>query len=213
MHQLLQQSSATAAICATPREARLASEHRRLRQNLNAIITADARLVDLGPDPLIDQLLSASGFDRREAFSVRMLIARSGQWLHGSVFERTAIIASSRCWHRKGDRDMLLAVKEEAAKVRVRCLLVPQRSLAGPMRLSTAKMIASSQHVRCTATDRLRIIGHLQESGGSSSLLDCAGQIVHFDPVGAVLAMVTKGDLSIDRTRPIGPSSRIDCNL
>lgn len=213
MHTSFYPRSATAAVMSSPRENRIESECRRMQHNFAALIAADSRLVDLGPDPIVDQLLSASGFDRRQVFSVRMFIARKGEWGIGRVHSRTAVVASSRIWHCEFDRSQLMSVKRAARDEHVDCVLVPQRTLAGPLRLSTAKAIAHSQSVKYSASDRLRVIAHLQSEGGWSDLEDCSAQISHQDPVGVVLAMVSRGDVHIDRSRPLGPRSRIVCTI
>lgn len=215
MHMYPRQRATTSAVLSTPRNARIAAEHRRIRYNLGTIVAADCRLAALHPNPLVDQLLAAHGFDPQEAFSMRLIATRptivSNPIAQAVAF--TAIIASSRAWHRGTDRELLHSVKQQALNERVRCILVPQRALAAPMRLATAKLISASRYVNFTATDRLVVLSHVQDEGWST-LSDCAALISHHpDPAGAILALVAKGDISIDRSRPIGPHSRIDCRF
>lgn len=206
-------NNATHQIMSSPWDARIDAEHRRMKQGLATLVAANSSLVDLGPDPLVDQLLSSAGFDRRQAFAIRMLISRGENRSPQSVASRTAIVASSRLWHRTFDRSLLFNIKTQASNNHVQCILVPQRVLAGAVRASTGKVIAQCRHLRPSASDRLRVISYLHDLGGFSELVDCAALIRHADPAGIVLSMVASGDLSIDRAKRIGPHSRISCNI
>jgi hypothetical protein len=197
----------SSTLSSAPRDQRMASENRRVRINFAAILSADHRLADFGPDPFVDQLLAEHGFVALEAFA-RRLHVRATHYSFGKAV--TAVVVLGRVWHRAWERQALRAVVRQAALERTRCIVVPQRVLAAPNRIGSAKVISNSRHVHYTATERMKVLAHLSEVGWSS-LGDCAGMnAAHVDPAGIVLAMVSRGELKVDRSRRLDKHSRVD---
>jgi hypothetical protein len=191
------------------RDARVTTEFIKLKSSFASIVGADHRLSCLGPDALVDQIISSLGIDRRQAFTGRMLLLRH---LGSATIYRTftAIVVASRLLHSDDTRALIREAVAMAERERTKCMIVPQKWICAPRRHSTARLIACSATVETNATQRLGIITHVIENGWST-LGECALMTPdHDDPVGAVLCLVAAGDLTIDRSRPIGPHSRID---
>lgn len=191
------------------RDARVTAEFIKLKSSFASIVGADHRLSCLGPDALVDQIISSLGIDRRQAFTGRMLLLRH---LGAATIYKTftAIVVASRLLHSDDTRALVHDAVAMAEKERAKCVIVPQKWVCAPRRHSTARLIACSATVEINATQRLGIITHVIENGWST-LGECALAIPdHEDPVGAVLALVAAGNLTIDRSRPIAPHSRID---
>jgi len=187
-------------------QSRVTEEYRRMRANFATIVAADHRIDCMGVDPFVKQLISSHGLDQRQAFTARLLI--KGET--GRCHRVTAIIVAARLCHNDADRITLREITMQAAEERTRCLLVPQHSLLVPRRLGSAHLLASSRDITCTQSERLAVLEHAAEHGWST-LGDCSSVLQgHADPVGAVLGLVARGALRIDRNRRLGPHSRID---
>jgi hypothetical protein len=188
-------------VSTNPRHIRNDAECRQLERGLGFHVRSRPGMADLGPDPLVTQLASASGFTALDIRAHRLILGT--RYL-------TAVLVPSRIWHNEGNRRLLAALKLEAEHYQVTCILVPQRSIRAPRRLASATAISHCRGLSVSTTDRMTVLMHLMERG-FSSVVDCANLIGrHDDPFGAVLALDAQGWIAIDRSRPLGPHSRVD---
>jgi hypothetical protein len=181
-----------------PRSARLAQEHSKLAQSLFNYVSTNPASISLGPDPLVKQLLSAKGFSKFDIVCLRVVAL-------GLPF--TALAVPTRIGRDPDWRAALLEAKTEAGILGTKCLLVPQRSIRGNVRAQVARTLAMSHYVQFRREHAEAIRLHVRVER-LASLAECASLIDdHDDPIGIVLALCACGDLLIDRTQPIGPSS------
>lgn len=180
------------------RSARLAQEHSKLVQSLFNYVSTNPGLAALGPDPLVQQLVSAKGFPKYDIAILRVST---------KSLIMTAIGVPTRVWRDAEARRSLREVKAEAAAEGTRCLLVPQRWVRGEVRGQVARTLALSHHVK-VRREHIQAVADLLGAYRMMTLAQCASRISDVDdPVGVVLALCARGKLFIDRTRPIGPES------
>lgn len=83
-------------------------------------------------------------------------------------------------------------------------LIVPERYLRRRPHVDGAILIAESAGTSVSPLARVLISNHLSESGGSSTLGDCATYMyAAHDPVQAVLALAAGKSIAVDISRPI----------
>lgn len=180
------------------RSARLAQEHSKLVQSLFNYVTTHPDLAALGSDLLVEQLIRAKGFSKFDIAILRVSCKRG---------VLTAIGVPTRIWRDTDSRRFLAEVKAEAFAEGTRCILVPQRWLRGELRAQVARTLALSHHVK-VRREHLKAVLDLVGRYRMMTLAQCASAIEGVDdPVGLVLALCARGDLFIDRSRPIGPKS------
>lgn len=195
---MLQASMGAAApahlIGTNPRTARLLAEHRKLAQAAKNIIASTHRLVGLGEDPVVSQLLDAAGFAAVDVFVTRVAI-------DSKVV--TAVCIPTRVWRDEDSRRLLLNIRRDARGLRTRVVIVPQRWLKADRRSSVARTLARSRHTRFSRKELRAVVAHLCETR-ISTLMQAAGALPHHDdPLGAVLAMACQGCIELDRSEPL----------
>lgn len=183
-----------------PRVARFAAEHKKLATAAKNYAYATPGLVALGEDPVVEQLLSAAGFPKLDAYVLRLIA-----W--GSLV--TAICVPTRVWREPECRSVLREIKAQAAENLTKCILVPQWSAKAEVRATVARVLATARHTTFDRDDKNRVLDHLDAKkistiGNAAALLRD-----HDDPVGAVLAMACTGHIDVDRSRILSGSTWI----
>lgn len=183
-----------------PRFARIAIEQRRLRRAVADYVASRQGLATLGTDPLVEQLVSAAGFDPYD-LAIVTVGARGGQF--------TVVGVPTRIWREPDDMLSLFGVKADFRSLRGRCVLVPQKWLNAPRRSASARAIAGSRNIALRHAEQVALLAHVGDSG-TSTVEACAAVIRrHADPYGAVLALVARGHLLIDRHAKLGPGTTV----
>lgn len=186
-----------------PRTQRIAHTHQRMLFALRDLVYSNPMTLGLGPDPLVMQLMSAEGFKALDY--VAMSITVRGK-------AATALVVPTRIWRDPDARALVLAVKEQAAALRTRVLLVPQRSITSTMRADVAKTIGRSRGVRFVASHVDAVMAHVKHAR-LTTIAECCSFIDHEDPVGVVLAMAARGLVDLDRSRPVAASTFVSTTL
>lgn len=88
-------------------------------------------------------------------------------------------------------------------------MLVPEAFIRREPRLGTALMIAGADGAEIGLTDRMKILAHLVDNGGSAPLLDLAALVRGDEPVSAILALVIEGGLYVNLDERILPSTEV----
>ena len=180
------------------RAGRLAQEHFLLTRSLYNYASTQSVVVPLGADPLVDQLASAKGFSKFDLAILRAVAK-------GTFF--TIVGVPTRIWRDAQSRSILLDMKAEASACGTKCVLIPQRCIRTGVRAQVAKTLAMSNRVRIRREHAKAVKQHVYAMR-VSSVAACASQVIgHEDPVGVVLALCARGQLLIDRTKPIGLGS------
>lgn len=120
----------------------------------------------------------------------------------------TMVCVRRAFWSREGLKPFF-RMKEIAAGLDRAVVLVPESFIGREPRCSNAMMIADAAGVEMLLTDRMRILGHLIDNGGSAPLGDLAGLVRGSDPVAAVLNLIVEGGLHLDLDRSLVPSSEV----
>lgn len=174
---------------------------RRLLRNAVTLINAHPRADYLGPDKLVDSLACTKGFSGDDLAILRVSI---------SMGRYTLICAPETIWHaRKFD---LLELKAMAGFAGRSCVLVPEPAIQRQPRLSTARAIEEACGVSVSVDQRMAILVHMIESGGQTTLMDCACAITHAQPFSAIMHLVALGVLRIDASAQLRPDSTVSLN-
>jgi len=89
-------------------------------------------------------------------------------------------------------------------------VLVPESVIRSEPRLTNSLLVSSCDSVRVTPRERLVLLSHLAEVGGSAPLEACAEALAGSpDPAGAVLRLVAERVLTIALDRPIDLHSEV----
>jgi hypothetical protein len=148
----------------------------------------------MGEDPVVQHLVASAGFG---AFDIH--VQRVG--CDGPIV--TVLCVPTRIWRDPESRRLLLEVKVQARALRTCCILVPQRWLRAPVRSSVARVLAGTRHTTYTRRQMTDALSHIDELR-ITSIIEAASAIKdHDDPVGAILSMVCRGIVDIDRSKPI----------
>ncbi|MBU1336906.1 MAG: hypothetical protein KJ944_10010 [Alphaproteobacteria bacterium] len=172
---------------------------RSLRQAAETLVLVHPSVKRLSDDGAIEEMAHdlMIGADDFAAINV----AVSGR-------EVTLVCVCSPAWRVPG-RHAFFELKAVAAASGRTVVLVPERFIRREPRLANAMLIAGAQGAEIGLTDRMKILAHLVENGGSAPLLDLAVMVRGEEPVDAVMALVIEGGLYIDLDRPILPSTEV----
>jgi hypothetical protein len=167
---------------------------------LRAYVYAHPKLTALGNDPLVNQLMRAAGFGATE-FVVEHVAVRGRPV--------TVIVLPRHLWRDPDCRRALLEVKAAAAAMRSRCVLVPHSSIVGNKRARAATTIQQGRRARYSEQQLDAVLTHVRMAR-IATIADCAAILpTHVDPFSAILAMIARGYLDVDRDQPITTASWI----
>jgi hypothetical protein len=114
------------------------------------------------------------------------------------------------CWRDPDLHARVLDLKWTRELSGQRLVLVPESVIRAEPRLTNALLISACDGVRVTPRERLMLLSHLAEVGGSASLEVCAEALIgSVDPAGAVLRLVAERVLTIALDRPIDLQSEV----
>ena len=83
---------------------------------------------------------------------------------------------------------------------------MPASAVMKQPRLNNAKIVAACHGYAVAVSDQVAVLDRLIQMGGLS-LQDAASLVDARDPAGAVLSMVSRRQLAVDVSKPIGPNS------
>jgi hypothetical protein len=154
------------------------------------------------PDPQSERL--AQSLDLAQAG----LVFRSVRLINGRGVSVAAV--PSVCWRDSTVHARVLELKWMAKTRGRRLVLVPESVVRAEPRLTNALLVSACDSVRVTPRERLMLLSHLAEFGGSASLEICAEALAgSVDPAGAVLRLVSERVLTIALDRPIDLQSEV----
>jgi hypothetical protein len=120
------------------------------------------------------------------------------------------IAVPSACWRDPVLHARVLDLKWTRELSGSRCVLVPESAIRAEPRLTNSLLVSACDGVRVTPRERLILLSHLAEVGGSGSLEICAEWLTgSADPAGAVLRLVAERVLTIALDRPIDLQSEV----
>ncbi|WP_439602114.1 hypothetical protein [Devosia sp.] len=184
-----------------PADANLASERRRrsLRQSVETLILVHPSIRRLGDDGAIDELADELMIGPDDFTSLKVRV--SGR-------EVNLVCVHSAAWRSPG-RHAFFELKAVAAASGHPVVLVPEAFIRREPRLTNAMMIAGAAGAEIGLTDRMNILAHLIDNGGSAPLLDLAVMVRGEEPVSAIMALVIEGGLYVDLDAPILPGTPV----
>ncbi len=136
------------------------------------------------------------------------LVLRSVRLSGGRTVSLVAV--PSACWRDPVLHARILDLKWAVEFSGRRLVLVPESVIRVEPRLTNALLVSACDSVRVTPRERLILLSHLAEVGGSASLEVCAEALAgSADPAGAVLRLVAERVLTIALDRPINLQSEV----
>jgi hypothetical protein len=136
------------------------------------------------------------------------LVLRSVRLTNGRTVSLVAV--PSACWRDPVLHARILDLKWAVELAGCRVVLVPESVIRAEPRLTNALLVSACDDVRVTPRERLILLSHLAEVGGSASLEICAEWLTgSTDPAGAVLRLVAERVLTIALDRPIDLQSEV----
>lgn len=174
-------------------------EGKSLRRAVEALVMAFPGIRRLPDDDLVVEAAVELGFQPHDLVAVQVAIGHR---------ELDLVIVPTRIRRRDG-MSLFFELKSAAAVAGRTVILVPESFVRREPRLTNAFVIAEAAETAVGATDRMRMLVHLIESGGSAPLLDLAGLVSSGDPVAGVLGLVVEGGLHMDLDARLMPSSQV----
>ncbi len=136
------------------------------------------------------------------------LVLRSVRLSGGRTVSLVAV--PSACWRDPVLHARILDLKWAVEFSGRRLVLVPESVIRVEPRLTNALLVSACDGVHVTPRERLTLLSHLAEVGGSASLEVCAEALAgSADPAGAVLRLVAERVLTIALDRPINLQSEV----
>lgn len=136
------------------------------------------------------------------------LVLRSVRLTDGRTVSLVAV--PSACWRDPVLHARVLDLKWTRELSGQRLVLVPESVIRAEPRLTNALLVSACDGVHVTPRERLILLSHLAEVGGSASLGVCAEWLAgSVDPAGAVLRLVAERVLTIALNRPIDLQSEV----
>lgn len=172
---------------------------RSLRRAAEALVMVHPDVEHLPDDDGLAELGEGCGLDPDDFLAINL---RMGRRTFTMVCVRRAL------WGGDGLRPFM-RMKEIAAAAGRSIVLVPESFIRREPRSSNALMIAGAAGVGMRLGERMKILAHLIENGGSAPLVDLAILVNGPDPVAALLNLVVEGGLHLDIDRSILPSSEV----
>lgn len=171
---------------------------RRLKRNAITLVSAHSRADYLGNDDLVESFARAKGFTADDLAILRVCIGTT---------RHTLICSPEQIWHaRKFD---LLELKSMAAFAGRNSILVPECAIQRQPRLGTARVIEDAFGVSVTLEQRMAILIHVIESGGTTTIMDCVCAIDHDQPFSAVIHLVGLGVLTMNSNAALTPHTLV----
>lgn len=172
---------------------------RSLRRAAEALVMVHPGVEHLPDDDGLAELGEGCGVGPDDFLAINL---RMGRRTFTMVCVRRAF------WGGDGLRPFL-RMKALAATYGRAIVLVPESFIRREPRSSNALMIAGAAGVGTRLSERMKILAHLIENGGSAPLADLANLVNGADPVAAVLNLIVEGGLHLDLDRSILPSSEV----
>ncbi|MBB3021293.1 hypothetical protein FHR70_004389 [Microvirga lupini] len=136
------------------------------------------------------------------------LVLRSVRLSGGRTVSLVAV--PSACWRDPDLHARVLDLKWAVEFSGRRLVLAPESVIRAEPRLTNALLVSACDGVHVTPRERLMLLSHLAEVGGSASLEVCAEWLTGSpDPAGAVLRLVAERVLTIALDRPIELQSEV----
>lgn len=172
---------------------------RSLRQSAEALVLVHPsvrRLTDdRVPDDLADDLMIAA----EDFTAIKVALGRREVYL---------VCVCNAAWRGHG-RHAFFELKAMAATMGHTVVLVPESFIRREPRLTNAMMIAGAAGAEIGLTDRMKLLAHLIDNGGSAPLLDLAVMVRGEEPVSGIMALVVEGGLYVDLDKPILPATEV----
>jgi hypothetical protein len=136
------------------------------------------------------------------------LVLRSVRLINGRTVSLVAV--PSACWRDPVLHARVFDLKWTRELSGRRIVLVPESVIRAEPRLTNSLLVSACDGVRVTPRERLILLSHLAEVGGSATLEVCAEWLAgSVDPAGAVLRLVAERVLTIALDRPIDLQSEV----
>ncbi len=136
------------------------------------------------------------------------LVLRSVRLTSGRSVSLVAV--PSVCWRDEILHARILDLKLAVELAGRRLVLVPESVIRAEPRLTNSLLVSACDSVRVTPRERLILLSHLAEVGGSATLEVCAEALADSaDAAGAVLRLVAERVLTIALDRPIDLNSEV----
>ncbi|WP_445504414.1 hypothetical protein [Microvirga sp. G4-2] len=157
---------------------------------------------------------SVSDDPRCEKFAHTLDLAQVGLVLRSvrltSGRSVSVVAVPSACWRDPVLHARMLDLKWAVEFSGQRLILVPESVIRAEPRLTNALLVSACDGVAVMPRERLILLSHLAEVGGSASLEDCAEALTgSADPAGAVLRLVAERVLTIALDRPVDLQSEV----
>lgn len=170
---------------------------RRLGRIIRDLLEAHPHYEYLGPDRSIEDLVASFGLSTADLSITRAILGRRLV---------TVIAIASRAWRSPSTRLSLFRLREAAAFMDIRLLIVPESSARKRPRRDNARVVADAAGVRVSADDRMLVLRHLAENG-DMALGDLATIIESATPFATILSMASNGAVDIDLDQRITPAT------
>lgn len=183
----------------TPRILRHQIEHKKLIDIARHVAAVCPNVDFCEVDVRAAEQSAKFGFSSHDLVCLRL-------WVEGAGF--TVTFVPLRLWHKPLWFRRAIEFRDGVRRSGHRCIIAPTSALMKQPRLTNARLVAACVGYTVKISDQVMILNRLVETGGMS-LQDAAGLVDARDPAGAVLSMVSKRQLAIDTSKPIGPHSML----
>jgi hypothetical protein len=191
----LETSSRAAVVASLGREA-------PLPYAFDALLNVKSGVRSVSDDPQCER------FARTLGLAQVGLVLRSVRLSGGRTVSLVAV--PSACWRDPVLHARILDLKWAVEFSGGRLVLVPESVIRAEPRLTNSLLVSACDGVHVTPRERLMLLSHLAEVGGSASLEVCAEWLTgSTDPAGAVLRLVAERVLTIALDRPIDLQSEV----
>jgi hypothetical protein len=168
----------------------------------DALLNVKSGVRSVSDDPQCEKFAHTLGLAQVD------LVLRSVRLSGGRTVSVVAV--PSACWRDPVLHARVLDLKWAVEFSGRRVVLVPESIIRAEPRLTNALLVSACDSVRVTPRERLILLSHLAEVGGSASLEVCAEALAgSADPAGAVLRLVAERVLTIALDRPIDLQSEV----
>ncbi|QQR40053.1 hypothetical protein [Devosia rhizoryzae] len=182
-------------------KADLVPERRRrsLRRSAEALVLVHPAIRSLQGDAVIEGIADDLMIGPGDFTALKVSISGREVYL---------VCVCNAAWRGHG-RHAFFELKALAATMGHTVVLVPESFIRREPRLTNAMMIAGAEGAEIGLTDRMKLLAHLIDNGGSAPLLDLAVMVRGEEPVSAIMALVVEGGLYIDLDKPILPATEV----
>jgi hypothetical protein len=172
---------------------------RTLRQSAEALVLVHPSVRRLTDDRVPDDLADDLMIPAEDFTAIKVALGRREVYL---------VCVCNAAWRGHG-RHAFLELKTLAATMGHTVVLVPESFIRREPRLTNAMMIAGAEGAEIGLTDRMKLLAHLIDNGGSAPLLDLAVMVRGEEPISAIMALVVEGGLYVDLDKPILPATEV----